>query len=270
MRPGSLVDAISWGGSVFAFNPSIPAADSGHSLARQPADIDTDSAHDWIELSIPRPGIVDIDPPFQSPTPTETLPPQPPSPTATITPTPTSTDTPEPTIAVVINEILADPDSENGDANNDGEVDDADDEFIEIINNSITPVDISEWSLADYLSIRHVFPEGSIIEPGCGLILFGGGTPSGTFGNVAVQVASTGSLGLNDNMEIVYLYDADQETITSISYGEEGGDDQSITRDPDIFGVPPLRKHSLASGSNGAIFSPGTMVNGNTFSGCIE
>jgi hypothetical protein len=212
-----------------------------------------------------------LKPPTQSPfTVTETPSPKPPSPTSTVTPTSTSTETAQPTYEIVINEILADPDSTFGDANNDGDVDYSDDEFIEIINNSSSTLDISSWSLGDVLDIRHTFPAGSLLDPGCGLILFGGGLPSGDFGNFIVQVATSGKLGLNDNMEIIYIYDTHLEIITSLSYGEEAGDNQSITRDPDIVGAPPLRKHSLAIGSNSALFSPGIMINGSYFSGCSD
>jgi len=66
------------------------------------------------------------------------------------------------------------------------------------------------------------------------------------------------------------MYDTTMEMIIRITYGEEAGDDQSITRDPDIIGEEPLRKHSLVLGSNGSLFSPGTKVDGSYFSGCSE
>ncbi len=269
--PGNQIDGVSWGDSDYAFHPPVPGVNPGHSISRQPANIDTDSANDWVDLSQPQPGIVIFTPPTQSPAPvTETPSPKPPGPTSTVTPTSTSTKTAQPTYEIVINEILADPDSTFGDANNDGDVDYSDDEFMEIINNSSSPMDISSWSIGDVLDIRHIFPSGSLIEPGCGLVLFGGGLPSGNFGNFSVQVATSGKLGLNDNMEIIYIYDTHLEIITSLSYGEEAGDNQSITRDPDIVGAPPLSKHSLASGSNGAFYSPGLMIDGNYFSGCSD
>lgn len=268
---GNQLDEVSWKGSDYAFHPPVPGVNPGHSISRRPADIDTDSADDWVDESQPQPGIVVLEPVTQSPAPvTETPSPKPPSPTSTVTPTSTSTKTAQPTYAIVINEILADPDSTFGDANHDGDVDYSDDEFIELINNSSSPIDISSWSIGDVLDIRHTFPTGSLLEPGCGLVLFGGGLPSGDFGNFLVQVASSGTLGLNDNMEIIYIYDTHLEIITSLSYGEEAGDNQSITRDPDVVGGLPLRKHSLASGSYGALFSPGIMVNGNYFSGCSD
>jgi hypothetical protein len=272
---GIQIDAVSWGGSVFAFNPPVSGVNPGHSISRQPADYDSNSKYDWVDLSHPQPGYVVLNPPPNSPTP-ETAAPSPEAPsstptrTPTRTPTPTLTNTPQPTIDIVINEILADPHSEAGDANNDGDVNSSDDEFIEIINNSVLPLDISEWSIGDVLEIRHTFQIGTILDPGCGLVLFGGGNPNGDFGIGLVQVASSGKLGLNNSMETIFVYDSQLDIVTSLSYGEEAGDDQSITRDPDIVGNPPLRKHSLASGSNGAIFSPGTMINGSIFSGCVD
>jgi hypothetical protein len=170
----------------------------------------------------------------------------------------------------VINEILADPDDDLGDANNDGDVDYADDEFLEFVNNSASPMDISSWAVGDVLEIKHIFPDGSVVQPNCGIVLFGGGNPTGNFGNSLTMVASSGELGLNRSIDTIYLYNSQFEIVVSLSYGEEAGDNQSITRDPDILGTLPLRKHSLAAGSDGTLFSPGTQINGENFSGCPE
>jgi hypothetical protein len=169
---------------------------------------------------------------------------------------------------LVINEILADPHSSLGDANFDGTVDTTDDEFVEFVNNSPGSIDLSGYSFGDALDVRHTFPFGTIIEANCGLVVFGGGVPSGSFGNSLVQVASSGKLGLNDHGDIIYLYDDSLLVVNTISYSEEGGDDQSITRDPDIIGGKPFVKHSLAAGSGGSLFSPGTKIDGINFSGC--
>jgi hypothetical protein len=168
----------------------------------------------------------------------------------------------------VINEIHSDPDSSLGDANGDGNVSIVEDEFVEIINSSISTVDVSGWKIFDGGSLRHTFPAGSIVASGCSVLVFGGGSPIGTFGNSLVQISSTGNLGLNDRIDIVTLFNLDGVAEASVSYGVEAGDNQSITRDPDIYGLEPLVKHSLANGSNGALFSPGTMVDGSFFSGC--
>jgi hypothetical protein len=265
----SLIDMVSWGASNFAFDPPVPGVKPGHSISRQPANLDTNTAFDWIDLPDPQPGGVVFFPPVPtfSPTPTST---KTSSPTVTTTPTPTSTltATPEPVIEIVINEILADPGPISGDANRDGTVGVSDDEFIEMVNSSTHQLDISGWAVGDVLDIRHIFPQGSILEANCSLVLFGGGIPDGVFGNSLVQVASSGKLGLNDGMETIYLYDSQLDIVASLSYGEEGSDDQSITRDPDIIGSLPLRKHSLAAGSGGSNYSPGTLINGDYFSGC--
>ena len=290
----NLIDTVSWGNSIFAFVPSGPSVDAGRSIARQPADMDTNSAQDWLEQTNPQPGIIELDHPIPTPNHTSTstatkkpttLPPSPTkkptrtrTPTSTKTPTRTSTQTPtqtptpseQPLPVLVINEIHADPHSSLGDANYDGVVNTADDEFIEFVNDSQSSLDISGWTLEDALKIRHTFPPGSIIAPHCGIVVFGGGAPNGVFGNSVVQIASSGNLGFNDYGDIISLYDTTMVMINSITYGEEAGDDQSITRDPDIIGEKPLRKHSLASGSNGSLFSPGTKIDGSYFSGCSE
>jgi len=250
-----LIDAVSWGNSNFAFSPSVPGVDADHSLERRPGDQDTDSAIDWYDQSIPNPGSVDLVPATPLPSPTHTS-------------TPTPTLTPPPIPVLVFNEIHADPHSDLGDANSDGDVDTADDEFIEIVNNSPAPINLSGWTLGDFFGIRHTFPLGSVIPPGCGVVIFGGGEPNGSFGNSLVQVASSGKLGLDNYWDIVYLYNASTVEIITYAYGEEGGDNQSITRVPDITGGEPLVKHSIAPGSNGSLFSPGTKIDGSLFIGC--
>lgn len=243
------VDAVSWGSSATAFDPPAPQVAEGHSLERHPANVDSDTAGDWRDQATPDPGQVDL-----SPTP----------------PTPTPTDTPSPTPipTLVINEIHADPDSSLGDANGDGTVDASDDEFIEIVNDTGSAVDISGWTLNDGIRVRHTFSADTVIPGGCAILVFGGGTPTGSFGDSVVQIASQGTLGLNNAGDTLTLYDLDSTAVVSYTYGSEGGDDQSLTRDPDITGPDPLVKHSDASGSGGALFSPGTRINGTAFSGC--
>jgi len=167
----------------------------------------------------------------------------------------------------IINEINADPDTTAGDANGDGVAQFSDDEFVEIVNNSGAGVDISGWTISDGFSVRHTFPSGSFIPDSCSVVVFGGGTPTGTFGHSVVQTASTGALGLNNGGDTVTLFDG-VGNVASTGYGSEGGDNQSLTRDPDVTGMVPLVKHTLATGSGGALFSPGTMVDGSQFAGC--
>jgi hypothetical protein len=167
--------------------------------------------------------------------------------------------------ALVINEIHADPDSTAGDANGDGNVDSSDDEFVEIVNHGAAAVDLSGWSLSDLISARHEFPIGTLLASGRALVVFGGGTPTGPFGGSVVQGASSGALLLNNSGDTVTLRDEFDVEVVALTYGSQAGDNQSLTRDPDITGPEPLVRHSTASGSGGALYSPGTKVDGNAF-----
>lgn len=170
---------------------------------------------------------------------------------------------------LVINEILADPAGDlSGDANGDGSRDSSQDEFVEIVNNSGSAIDISGWSLSDSFGLRHTFPASTIIPDQCAIVVFGGNTPTGSFGGATVQTASTGSLGMNNGGDSVILADDGATTQAEYSYGSEGGNNQSLTRDPDITGSDPLIQHSGATGAAGALFSPGTQIDGTSFSGC--
>jgi len=168
----------------------------------------------------------------------------------------------------VINEIHADPASSTpGDANGDGVRHFGDDEFIEIVNNTGSDVNVSGWTLADGFEVRHTFPAGSVVFNGCAVVVFGGGAPTGVFGNSLVQTASGGSVGMNNGGDSVTLNNGTAD-VTSVSYGSEGGDNQSITLDPDVTGSQPYIKHSVATDSGGALYSPGTNIDGSQFAGC--
>ncbi|MGB3642043.1 MAG: lamin tail domain-containing protein, partial [Rivularia sp. (in: cyanobacteria)] len=162
---------------------------------------------------------------------------------------------------IIINEILADPPSGNdGDANGDGTRDGGDDEFIELVNNSDSAIDISGWTLSDGSGVKHTFPSETIVPANGVILVFGGGTPTGNFGGAIVQTASTRSLSLNNSGDTVTLNNGTKD-IASYTYGDEGGNNQSLTRNPDITG--DFIQHSQATNSGGALFSPGTTL-GNT------
>jgi predicted extracellular nuclease len=178
-----------------------------------------------------------------------------------------STNCPDPVPPLVINEINADPDSTLGDANGDGAAHFSDDEFVEIVNTSDSALDISGWTLADGFKVRHTFPPGTIIQSQCAIVVFGGGTPTGELGRALAQTASDGALGLNNGGDTVTLNDGVVDVVAT-GYGSEGGGNQSLTRDPDLFGAEPLVRHTTATGSDGALFSPGTRIDGSQFDGC--
>ena len=240
-----VVDAVSWGSSAWGFDPPLPQPNEDYSLARWPPGQDTNTAQDWIEQP-PDPGLIDTSTPVPTQTPTRT-------PTQVLPP------------SIVINEIHADPHPTFGDANGDGAVREAEDEFVELVNSGNQAVDLSGWRLlTGFTLLRHIFPDGTILPAGKALVIFGGGVPQGAFGNSQVQVASTGSLGLIEFGDMIHLVDDQSSLVVEYSYGQEANQDQSITRDPDVMGVIFVL-HTQASGAAGTLFSPGTRVDGAPF-----
>lgn len=160
--------------------------------------------------------------------------------------------------SVIFNEIFADPPSGlTGDANNDGTRSATQDEFLELLNIGLNDVDVSGWSISDSMSIRHVFPSDTIISPSTFLVVFGGGNP--VLPEINWQVASKGSLGLNNGGDSVTLLNADSQLIDQVIYDGIGNKDQSITLFPDGEGSE-FFLHSTLEEAQGALFSPGTSV----------
>ncbi|KAA3655123.1 MAG: T9SS C-terminal target domain-containing protein, partial [Calditrichaeota bacterium] len=75
--------------------------------------------------------------------------------------------------------------------------------------------------------------------------------------------ASSGQLGLNNSGETITISDATDAVVIEFTYGSEAGDNQSISRDPDLTG--DFAKHSEIPSANGALFSPGTKADGSSF-----
>ena len=178
-------------------------------------------------------------------------------------------ETPQ-TATLIINEYLADPpDGLAGDANGDGVRDSSDDEFVELVNSGPAPLNIGSFTISDATQTRFTFPAGKVIPPGEAAVVFGGGTPTGAFGNVTANglVFAVGGVGLslnNNGGDTITIKDNLGAIVTSVTYlSAEGNASQSITRSPDITG--PFVEHSTAAGSGGALFSPGTRVNGAPF-----
>jgi hypothetical protein len=157
----------------------------------------------------------------------------------------------------------------DGDTNGDGIADFNDDEFIEIANTTGGPLDLSGWSLFAGGALRHTFPEGSIVENECAVVVFGGGIPNGLFGGSLVQVSSEGGLDFGNAGDTVILVDPSSQPRAAYTYAAADAPNQSLTRDPDLFGDEPLVPHGDAVGSIGP-WSPGTQVNGESFPGCSD
>lgn len=169
-----------------------------------------------------------------------------------------------PWLGLLINEVHYDPATDiRGDANGDGIRDPLADEFAELYNSNPS-IDISGYTLSDASQVRHTFPQGTILASKKSIVVFGGGTPTGTFGGALVQVASEGQLNLNNAGDLLTLKDVQGNKIAEFDInGLSGNPDESYTRNPDIKGN--FNRHSNIPGSNGALFSPGTQLNGTPF-----
>ncbi|MBD1388472.1 lamin tail domain-containing protein [Neiella sp. HB171785] len=164
--------------------------------------------------------------------------------------------------ALLITEIHADPaPAIAGDANGDGERHSYDDEFIELFNHSATAIDLSGWQLHDGNMLRHLFPQHTMLAAQQALVVFGGGLPSGSFGQSIIQTASSGSLRLNNSGDTIKLFDSDNLLQVIASYGNEGGNDQSLTRLINDLNAP-LSPHLSFSGM---AYSPGLNADGTPF-----
>jgi hypothetical protein len=178
---------------------------------------------------------------------------------------------------LVINEIYGDPaGSLAGDANKDGVRDPQGDEFVELVNVSGHDICLAGWHLTDATgSERHRFPIGSILPAGKAVVVFGGGIPTGAFGDAEVQTAfSSGELNLNNDGDVLSLMDADGKTYRRISWGDCAGQkcaeehiahpiniNQSLNRWPEAEG--PFTPHRKITGD--AAYSPGTRVDGKQY-----
>lgn len=174
-----------------------------------------------------------------------------------------------PYLGFLLNEIFYDPASGAlGDANGDGVRDANEDEFIEFFNSG-PDIDLSGYKIYDTTGLqdgipRHIFPAGSIVHSNKAIVVFGGGTPTGTFGGAVVQTASSGVLNFTNSGDIITLQDPSGNTI--LTYDIEplsDNPDESYTRNPDLTG--DLIQHSSVPEANGKLFSPGTKIDASSF-----
>ena len=172
---------------------------------------------------------------------------------------------------LIINEVLYDPPSGiEGDANGDGTREAQEDEFIEFVNLGGS-LDLSGYSVHDNAQERHVFPQGTIIPSGGVLVLFGGGNPTGTFGNAIVQTASAGILNMNNAGDFVTVYNSNGEVVLTFDVEPlSNNPDESYTRYPDLNLEPGddgilFYQHAGIGEALGAFYSPGTKIDGTNF-----
>jgi len=97
-----MVDVVSWGNSTSIFNPAVATGSQGSSIARIPADTDTNTASDWYIQLNPNPGIVLFSEISRTPTRTQTV-----TKTPRNTSTPTSSKTSSPASTPTLTRTLS-------------------------------------------------------------------------------------------------------------------------------------------------------------------
>lgn len=176
---------------------------------------------------------------------------------------------------VLINEVLFDPPPDiSGDANQDGMRDASQDEFIELVNPLALTLDLTGCTIKVKTTVRHTFtpsadPQANLMPPKTGLVIFGGGNPTGAFGDAKVVKASTGALVLSNEGAAISLYCPSGERALQINYMAytSGNPDQSLTRSVDGSSTAIWVLHKTIPPN--AAFSPGTCSNGATFPDCL-
>lgn len=171
---------------------------------------------------------------------------------------------------LIINEVLYDPSNNalDGDANGDGVYGQEEDSFIEFLNNSANPLDVSGYQIWDDTvngSLRYTISANTIIPAWGALVVFGGGTPTGTFGGSLVQVVNNGTTGmnLNNSGEVIVIKDALGNTVLTFdSDALSNNPNESYTRNPDYTGS--FEQHA---DNKPRLFSPGMTVDSTVFSG---
>ena len=175
---------------------------------------------------------------------------------------------------MIFNEVLTDG-TTNEDANGDGTIDAMEDEFVELVNVSGAPVDMTGWILAekdwDIHLPRHTF--AATLSPNMAAVVFGGGDAPDSTATVIYATSNAQDPGipygldLDDAGDRMVLLDSNGLFVDEFTYGDQGGapaaSDESLTRDPDLTG--DFTPHTQAQNAAGAIFSPGARVDGSAF-----
>ncbi len=160
---------------------------------------------------------------------------------------------------LIINEIYADVAvSLIGDANGDGIRSAREDEFIELFNNGDTTLDISGYKIIVGDLIKHEFSTETLLSPKSFIVVFGGGTPNGLFGDSPIRLASGGSLGLSNSGATIILQDTNEITLDSLTYAATNID-ASLVRTPEFEG--DFLPHTERPDAFGLPYSPGTLTN---------
>lgn len=164
---------------------------------------------------------------------------------------------PPPAEVLVINEILADPPA-GFDASGDGVASTTGDEMIELVNPGAAPIDLGGATISDAIAVRVTLPAGTVVPAHGALVVFGGGAIGLSIPGVVF--VSAGTLSLNNTGDTVTVA-RNGMTLTTATYGPEGGADQSLVRAVEGDPLSAFVGHRTLSA---AAASPGRRGDGGT------
>ncbi len=163
---------------------------------------------------------------------------------------------------LIINEVLAAPIL---DTNKDSIFKSDQDEFIEIVNVSGIPLDLTNLIISDNIRSRHIIPAGTILNNLEPLIIFGGGSSSAFSSEIKSQTASTSSLSLNNTgQEQVTISTSTNQIIDQIIFDNANLQGISLNRLPDLSFNTLIAHNKLLKAIDN--FSPGTRIDNSLFS----
>jgi hypothetical protein len=187
---------------------------------------------------------------------------------------------------LTVNEVMLDPGGQ--DSNKDGVQsggNNQSDEFVEIINTSANPIDVSHLRIRDGATTPiqlHRFANPTVIPAGGSLVVFSGGTPDLSFfaprhrSGQAQQSTNNGLLFNNGPTatapETIVIEDSFGTVLFQVSFPSSPGagsswqnvnDGQKITANP--APASSYVNHTTSATAQGARFSPGRRANGQPF-----
>lgn len=169
---------------------------------------------------------------------------------------------------IVINELLIAPPAEiSGDSNGDGMRSSSEDEFIEIVNISNKDLDMSNLTITDLNKTIFIFPPNTVLRSHKTIVIFGGGNPTGIFGDANIYISENG-ISLNNNGDVISIKDENNITIYEVTYNDSFLQTLgSAVLFPELNTTKTYLNHKTVCTQLGCnnLFSPGTKADGTNF-----
>jgi endonuclease/exonuclease/phosphatase family metal-dependent hydrolase len=176
---------------------------------------------------------------------------------------------PPPTSPVFINEFMPIPANISGTTTPDW-----DRQFVELFNSGTETVDLSGWQLNDDKSYakleptRHVFPAGTLLEPGKAYVVYAGqsafspGTPNTAYASGGDGLRFNRGKNEGSSGDSVFLQRAD-ETVVDKHHYDNTYPGISYNSSPDTSRMEPFVRHDALV--PGTVSSPGLRATGSAF-----